>query len=815
MNALSPARPLYHHLGLFLTTLALLMQELLDSRLLSVVTAYHLSFLAISTAMLGGAAGAIFVFVRGQALMAARARTALPRWGVAFALVMAGSQLAMLRARVENKGSLDLSVCLELALVTVLLTLPFFIGGVTVTIALTRVGGRIGTLYAADLLGAALGCVVVVPVLNHSDMGTGMLLAASLAAAGAVCFARALSQPVRVPVTLALSLVALSLFSLVHGSPVELAYVRGRRLNRATIDREVWNAHSHVVIHRAMEMPAFVWGRGRQPKTDSVVMFIDGDAATPITRWDGRRESLAWLATDVTALAHRLNPGGDAAIMGVGGGRDILSALYGQARSVTAVEINRTFIDALSHSHRDFAKLADHPGVRLVHDEARAFMARHDGQFDVLEMSLVDTWAATAAGAFTLTENALYTREAWVLFLSRLKPGGIFSTSRWFAPKRVSETNRLVGLAVSALLELGVDNPAQHIAMAASGPVASLLVSRTPFTRSTINAFLAACREQGFRVIVAPGVPVTRETEHLARIANARNEAMLVQALADPHFDYAPPTDERPYFFNMLRPSALWPLLFPSKGELVPRTAGVMWGNIRATGTLSVLACIATLLVVLLVVTPLACSGLPDLSATTFSAALCYFGVLGAGFMLVQVGLLQRFSVYLGHPIYSYVVILFAMILAAGIGSYLSERVTLAARGVPLLGPSIGAYALALAFLLPPLFASTSQLSLVLRCTVVVAIVAPLACLMGFCFPLGARMLERLSADAMPWMWGVNGALGVLASIAAVAISMFIGISENFLLAAGLYACLWPLSRYLLNAGHVRSAAAQRAGKRR
>ena len=188
-------------------------------------------------------------------------------------------------------------------------------------------------------------------------------------------------------------------------------------------------------------------------------MIVDGEAGTPMTEWDGNPASLDWVSYDVTALPYHLRKGGTVAVVGVGGGRDVLAAIWSGEPAITGIEINGNVLALLTRYHRRFTRLADHPGVQLVHDEGRAYLTRTRDRFDVIQMSLVDTWAATGAGAFTLSENSLYTIDAWRMFLDRLAPTGVLSVSRWFSPVRASETSRLLALAVRALLDRGVGSP--------------------------------------------------------------------------------------------------------------------------------------------------------------------------------------------------------------------------------------------------------------------------------------------------------------------------------------------------------------------
>jgi len=545
------------------------------------------------------------------------------------------------------------------------------------------------------------------------------------------------------------------------------------------------------MITPAYSAPAFYWGAGRgaeQFRAQLAFIVIDADAGTPITKWDGNTGNLDWVSYDVTTLPYHLRKG-NVGVIGVGGGRDILSALWGGNRSVTAIEVNNNLVRALEGPYRDFANLVNRPEVQLVHGEARSYLSRIDKRFDVLQMSLIDTWAATGAGAFTLTENGLYTIEGWRLFLNRLAPGGLFSVSRWFSPGATSETSRLLALAVAALLDRGVHRPLDHMAMLSRHSVATLIVSNQPLTPEDRSIITKLADERQFDVVVSPWSGAV--DPFLSGIVKSTSVRELDAAIRHPVFDFTPPTDERPFFFNTLKPTSF------HKAFDVPRD-GVIAGNLRATWTLVLLFFIATVLVIGIIIWPLLRSGLPAMDLSSFATSVAYFAMIGVGYMLIQIACLQRFSVYLGHPTYTFAIILFSMICFTGIGSFVSDRFPIDRhRWVLKLPLAIGAAVLVLIYAIQPIMDATIQFGLPVRSLVVIACSAPISVLLGFCFPVGMVLVGRLSPDATPWMWGINGAAAVLASILAVGISMWLGIHVN-LLAAGLLYILLPLPAHIL-----------------
>jgi len=350
-------------------------------------------------------------------------------------------------------------------------------------------------------------------------------------------------------------------------------------------------------------------------------------------------------------------------------------------------------------------------------------------------------------------------------------------------------------LGTAALHERGIAAPDQCLALVACGQCSTLLVSNEPFSAADVDSLKESCQRFGFTLLAAPGVAPSDPV--LAATASSRTRAELDRATADDTYDYSPPTDERPFFFNMLRGRAA----FGQSAQY--QAGGVLLGNLQATRTLMILALISLVLVLSTVIGPLLASGFPSMPRSDFALSLVWFCTIGLGFMLIQVALLQRFSVYLGHPTYSLVVILSSMILAAGGGSFVSDKLKFEVRSSLLrLVPVTTAGLLLIGWLaLQPVVEHTIQFGLITRCAVVIVAVVPLSFLLGFFFPIGMRLVQRIDTSATPWMWGVNGACGVLGAVLAVVISIWNGIGTNLFVAAILYVMLALVGPILLRRG--------------
>ena len=782
--------------GLFLTTCATLQVEVLSTRLLSIIAWYHLAFLAVSIAMLGMAGGAVRTYLRKDLFNTETAPRALAHYSFLFGVSIPVCHVINLCIPIQLSATPN--VVAAVALTVVVLTVPFYLSGIVVTVALTRVPGPAGLVYATDLLGAAAGCLLVIPLLNSGSISAATMLCSAVAVVGAMCFQvnAETGRELRMA-ALAVILVAAAFANDMGPNGLRIAWSKGIHLAPHDIVAERWSGHGLVTAYRPVVGKPQYWGEGRGApdiEVSMIWMTIDGLAGTSMTSWDRRRESLDWIAHDVTSLAYHLRRGKDVAVIGVGGGRDLLSALWSRARSITGIEVNRGFLDLLTGELGEFAGLADQPEVVFEHDEARSFLTRTGTRFDVVQMSMIDSWAATGAGAFTLSENGLYTTQGWQALLRTLRPDGLLTVSRWYSSEKPFELGRLVALATAVLLERGVGHPADQIVVVARDRVASLILALRPFTPEELETISRVADAEGFAVLVAPdsggGDPL------LSGLSRCRSIDELLSRVEHEVYDLRPPTDERPYFFNILKPGGV--LLRPfSKDQL-----GVIGaGNLAATLLLLLLWCVTATGVVGAIVVPLIRTGVPRMAGPVFAASVAYFALIGMGFMFVQISLLQRFSVHLGHPTYALAIILFSMILFAGFGSLASDRlVDLNLQRALTILPAIALVLLLIGVsVLQPLIDGTIALGLVGRCVVVTMFVGVIAFPLGFFFPLGLRAVRRISDDATPWLWGINGAAGVLAGVSAVAVSIWWGISAGLLLAAAAYALLylplWVINR--------------------
>ena len=752
------------------------MTELALTRIFSVVMYYHFAFLAISIALFGLSASGVYAYLRRRSLDARPTDSLLARQSLIYAVSTTVALFALVRMRVGlNYSPSNLALMLA---IYALAAIPFFTGGLVLTLAISRLAARINVVYAADLTGAALGCLVLIPLLNLLGAPGVVLVATALSAAAAVLFADAAER--RRTGLLAAVVLAVPLAAQLSGlGTFDVTDTKGHQGDRVLFSK--WNSFSRIGVYERAHgdwslSPTYT---GALP--DTKFMDIDSAASTPIAHVAPDLSNAGYLKYELTALAYHLQPAGfSALVIGPGGGRDLTSALVFGAARVDGVEINPIIAnDIMRGAFREFSGgIYDHQGVRVAVDDGRSFVRRSSDKYDVIQASLVDTWAATAAGAYTLTENTLYTVEAFTDYLDHLNDNGVLTITRW-----VFDGLRLVSLAQEACAQRGWD-AASRLAIVQHERVATFLLKKSPFTADEVANLRTLSERLQFRILYAPGTegPIApppgewvegTETAAYAKLIVAPDREKFYAAYEQ---DIRPTTDDRPFFFHTTKLGDQFEVAFGRS---------MLFGN--GLSALLTLMGISAALVAAFVLGPLIVAG-GDRPAG-WLGWLIYFGSLGAGFMLIEVAVLQRFVLLLGHPVYSLTVTLFSLLLGTGIGAALSRRLTSDSlrRSTAIAIVGIVALGLASIVLVTPFIAWAIPFSRTVRIAVAVITLVPIGMLLGIPMPAGIRLLTSRAPQMVTWAWGMNGALSVVGATLAIFIAMNWGFSATFMAASATY----------------------------
>ncbi len=789
-----------------LVSFASLLLELALTRLFSVVLFYHFAFFAISVALLGLGSGGVFAHIRRDWLQGFQI-SGLGAW-----ICILNSVCILLAVEVVLHTPVSLAVTsanfARLTVIYLAAAVPFFFTGLLFSVLFARSTGAISLLYGADLAGGASACLAVVPLLNLIG-APGALLLSSLAMAAAAALWASQNKLRALGLTLAAGF-ALMIAANHSGRLLDVIYAKGMLRDPKWVEFAKWNAISRIEVDN---------------QDGARYVVIDADATTAIMnadpdRWDRNQPAnptpthtglpaeagFNWkksLMAAAPSVANVLRPHGEFAIIGPGGGVDVLRAVANGSPSVTGIEINPIIVnDVMRGKYADYSyHLYDRPQVHIHVQDGRSYIRSSREKYDVVQMTLVDTWASTAAGAFALSENNLYTLEAFREYFDHLKPDGMIAITRWeFREPR--EALRVVSQVIETLHRIGVPDPRNHFIIVADGglnedgrPVL-VLAKKSGF----LGAEYAAVAEH---VKANPGLVWLNPPAEFAGRQNLPPAAEAFRRLIasnDPRkfardypYNVAPVSDSAPFFFFTLKTGYVLKNIAAGTGK------GMDWRINLGVVVLGMLLIISLLAVLAFLVLPLALHRHHEAARKTSLAALLYFIAVGFGYILVEIALIQRFVLFLGHPTYALTVVVFLLLLSSGCGSVAARRWVAGPAGLLRVLAIIAALVGLHLLLLPTLLAAAVGLSFFAKLLVSGAVLVPLGFLMGMPFPSGLGLIETVE-----WAWALNAAASVLGSVMAMVIAIHFGLTVTLAGAGVAYLLAAACSR----TWHSRTSAA-------
>jgi spermidine synthase len=766
-------------LGVLVMSFASLLLELSLTRLFSVVLFYHFAFLAISIALLGLGAGGVFSYILKERL----AQWTSTQMGAFCCTVNAVLMLIVLEVDLHVPVSLQLSRAnfFKLTAIYLVSALPFFFTGLFFSVLFARESEHISNLYAADLVGGAVACIGIVPLLNIVG-GPNTVLFAGIAMAASALLWSPSKQARNIAVVILLAFVGLTAANY-RSALIDIVYAKGMRRDKSWVEFAKWNAISRVEVDR---------------QGSAKVIVIDADASTyimaqdPHQPWEGSayQKNLMSAAPSITNV---LRPHGDYAIIGPGGGVDVLRAVANGSPSVTGIEINPIIANTIMRDkYKDWSYgLYTRPNVHINVSDGRSWVRASKQKFDVVQMTLVDTWASTAAGAFALSENNLYTVEAFREYFDHLKNDGYIAITRWeFARPR--EALRVVSQAIRALTptsSASTPDLTKNFIIVVEGdfnqdgrPV-TVLAKKIPFTQEEQQAVLDHLSSQPkLHALYLPFGDNAPQIEQAAAFKGLIKSGNPEQFAATYPFNVSPVYDNSPFFFFTLKPSQIL-----GAGT----EQGIDWKVNMGVAVLLMLVVISAIAVAVFLIIPLLFTPRSHHGARWLP--LLYFIAIGLGYIAVEITLIQRLVLFLGHPIYAMTVVVFLMLLSSGLGSMMSRRLFANPRKV------VSAFGFIIALLLiylealSPLLHALIGLPQSVKIAIAAVLIIPLGFVMGMPFPSGLRMLgERSSGDNLiEWAWAMNAASSVLGSVLAMTIAIQFGLGVTLICGALAYVLGW------------------------
>jgi hypothetical protein len=783
--------------GVFLISAAAIGYELLLMRVLSIVQWHHFAYMIISLALLGyGASGPFIALFR---------RTLEPRFEQAFATCAFAFSIAMVACFVAGQrvpfNALEIiwdrTQFLNLALMYLVFFVPFFFAACCVGLALTCRSEAISRLYFCDLAGAGAGAVLIVSMLLVVFPQSALILLVALALIASMLVGN--SSTARVPLRIGQFtwLVVLAVIVFNDGLTLRPSEYKGLSQAMQVVDaRALTQVSSPLGLLTVVDSPTVpirlapgLSFNTRHVPPEQLAVFTDADGMSAITRYDGDRESVAFLADVTAALPYALLDQPDVLILGAGGGSDVLLALYHDANHVDAVELNPRMTGLVADTYAKFAgHIYDDPRVVLHTAEARGYVAQSERRYDLVQIGLLDSFAAAGAGVQALNESYLYTVEAIREYLADLRPGGVVAITRWVKmPPR--DSLKLAAIAIEALEQAGEVDPGRRIAAIRSWNTVTLLIKNGVFLASEIDAIREFAWSRSFDTAYFPGI-----TSADSNRFNLLDRPWLhdgIQAMlgdgadrffADYKYFIEPATDDRPYFSHFFK----WRSLPEVMAMRASGGAGLIeWAYLIVVTTLVQAAVIGGLLILL----PLSRITRTWTGGVRYGT---YFLALGLAFLFVEIAFIQKFTLFLSHPLYAVAVVLASFLVFAGAGSACSLRMAERAaardvRPVSIAVAGIVAIAALYLLLLPPLFGRFIGVADSARILISVLLIAPLAFFMGMPFPLGLRRVAERAPDFVPWAWGINGFASVVSAALATLLAIHFGFTVVIVIAMIIY----------------------------
>ena len=780
-----------------LLSACVLAYEVLLTRLFSIVLWHHFAYMIISAALLGYGAS-------GTALAVLKERLA-PHFAAVYLTAALGLAILMpsafLLAQQVPFNPLELlwdkTQFAKLFAVYLLMMLPFFCGGLGIGLVLSRFGKEAGRIYAFDILGAGIGSLGVIGLLfllpPHQVLGALAALAL-LAAAVAVIELKVQAKwlleaflGLAVLAAVALPAAGLQVHPSAYKDLSQTLNIAGTRVaeERSSPLGKITVVESTRIPFR--HAPGMSLNATAEPPPQLGV-FVDGNGPLALTRFDGRLAPLAYLGDLTSALPFHVLEQPRVLVLGAGTGSDVLQALYHGATAIDAVELDPNMIDLVRKRFHDYAgDLYTRPGVHVRAAEARGFVNTSRERYDLIQVALLDSFGTASAGLYGLSESYLYTVEAFQRYLGSLNPGGMLAVTRWLGlPPR--DALKLFATAVRALRQSGVANPGARLAMIRGWKTVTLLVKNGDFTAAEIAAIKTFSRTRSFDLAYYPGMGADEANRYnlLERPELFEGAMALLGPQSETFIDrykfyIEPATDDRPYFFRFFKWRAAAEL-FSLRGQGGMPLLDWSYPLLVATLAQAVGAS------VLLILAPLALSRCRRTLPPWWAAM--YFLAIGLAFMFMEIAFIQKFVLFLSHPLYAVAVVLSAFLMFAALGSWLSWRWQGAGgngRWVHRAVLIMAAVALLYLAILPPLFQVLMHLPDAAKIVISVALIAPLALCMGIPFPTGMTQLARTAQDSIPWAWAINGFASVVGAVLATLLAIHLGFAVVILSAILIY----------------------------
>lgn len=788
-------------IAIFLISSATLCLEITLTRYFSISQDYHFAFLVISIAFLGyGASGSFLAFFKK--FQSANLENFLCLSSFFYSLFILASFLLCNSLPFDLiRLSWDKNQIFFILIYYLILSLPFFFAGLTISFAITKLARAVNKIYFADLIGAGTGSILAVFIFLPKGEKGVMVFIAFLALLASFLLSLRASTLLRLSlIILLMAEAALFIFSPsclnfrispFKALPVALKYPQAKHLFTR------WNAISRVDI---LESPAVRYAPGlsllyRNELPPQLGLSVDGGELTAVTHFQEEEPALEFLSFLPSSLAYTLSQRPSTLIIEPKGGLDVLTALHFKSSQIKVIESNPLIAKLLNNELAAFSgSLYQQKNIHLISANTRAALKQEKERYDLIVFSLVDVFGSSSTGVYGFRENYLYTLESFSHLWERLSPQGIISLTLFLLPPPRKEI-RLLATWIEAL-EKAQKEPTSHLVAIRSWGTISYFIKKAPFASQDIIKLKAFAKERLFDLVYYPGIKA-EETNIYNKFDKPLYYDLTLQLLAPSArkelyenylFQLKPATDNRPFFFNFYKLSRL---------KATFKALGQKWLPLLQGSFLVPLLLFQSVLVAFLLIL------LPILvlkknirrRRSIFFQVFSYFSLIGAAYMFVEITWIQKFILFLGQPLYSISAIIFSLLISSGLGSFFSKSLFSQDLKKKLRTSLILCSGLILIYmlLLPLFFDNFLGLKFSLKIILTFLIIFPLGFFMGFPFPTGIRILESEEKRLIPWGWATNAFSSVINSVLALLIAFWGGYNLVLFLAAAGYSLALPL----------------------
>ena len=804
--------PLY--IGIFFFSGSVLLFELSLMRVFSILQWNYLAFMIISIAFLGYGASGTFLSVFSSILKRAEGKN-LYKYLLFFSLLFSlGSLLSIFTI---SKVPFDLYrvitdryQLLYLVIYYLAIAIPFFFAGICISLAISKLPGKVNKIYFCDLGGASIGCISFLVLANYISLSHLLIIPPLLSFLASFLFSLKLKDKKSIIYIVGI-FIFIILFSGAESfysfpiNPYKSLFTLLRYPNSRIIDKQE-NSFARLEV---VESDGVKYAPGLSLNFSGVIpeqlgIVTDGNGLSAITRLEGENDleglkKIEFSDYISSALGFHLVKKTDnrekILIIGPGGGLDILGGIYNGKKEIRGIEMNPNVKILMQNNYADYSgNIYNCEGIKILTGEGRSVLKGLEQKFDLIQISLIGSSNTASGGFHSISENYLYTVEGFIDFWQHLSDGGSLNITRWlkFPPREIV---RLCSISLEALSRMGIEKPENHLAIIRSWGTSTLILSKKEIGEEEISIIKDFCDKRNFDAVYFPGIKeedaninhVLEQSyyyQEIDQLINSFEEDELKDFYDSYFFNVSAVTDNQPYFFYTLK--------WQNIPKIIKNTANwqplIEWGNLIIFATF-IQGIIFSIIFIFL---PLILKRFPVTKRKVKIPFLLYFASLGLGYMLLEISFIQKFILYLVNPSYSTSIIIFSFLFFSGLGSFYSRRIERNyIESLKIVILSLCVILLLYQIILPQIFNTTLKYSLLVRIFITIGLIFPLGFLMGMPFPLGIRLVSSINQGKekglIPWLWATNSFCSIIASVSAVIIALFFGFKVVAILAALAY----------------------------